>query len=200
MIRLFPMLTPLGCATTYTQTFEHGGELSLRLAPVTDGDGISVDVTLPGLGQAAVDAVPEQDGGQAIACPAPYLTYATNTLTEEPIYGILVGCAHQVDLGGSCAGPVSMGFELEGDRGAAFLELDPIGDDAPAGDQFWISGDLAVADPMIGKSGSLQATVSVDDGCMTEPVDHTLELTWDFPLTTVVETSTPFDWSTKLGD
>ncbi|MFK7928953.1 MAG: hypothetical protein AB8H79_12245 [Myxococcota bacterium] len=198
MLRLLPFVAFLGCGSTYTQTIEHGGSASLSLTPVTAGTGISVDVDLPGLTQEMVDAVPRKEGAFDIACPPPYLTYATDTGTGEPVYAVLLMCADSVDLGGSCPGPVTFSLELDGDSGFTFLSMDPIGDDTPAGDQFWIDGTVSLADPMLATSGSLDGVLTVDNGCMTEPVDHNLAIEWDFPLTSTVKTRTPFDWSFDL--
>ncbi len=200
MTRLLPLFALMACGTSYTQTFEHGGQMSLTLEPVTAGAGISVDVAMDGLSQKDVDGVPEGSSSQAFACPAPYLTYATDTGTGEPIFGVLLMCAKSIDLGGtSCPGPVSFEFDLDGDTGDFFLSMDPIGQNTSMGDQFWIDGELTVDDPMIGTKGSLTGTVIVDDGCMAAPVEHTIALEWDFPLHTEVKTTEPFDWSFDLG-
>lgn len=183
-----------GCGTPWTQTFEHGGSASFALAPVTDGEGVTVDLQLAGMSDEEVDRVGTDNGTD---CAAPFVTYATDTASGEPLFGVLVMCADEVEMQGSCPGPVSFVFDVEGDTGDLFLDMDPIGDDTPMGDQFWVSGALDVENPMLGSSGALEGVVSIDDGCMTEPVDHTLAVSWDFPLHTEVRGRDPFDWSVR---
>jgi hypothetical protein len=44
------LLATSACTTRYDFAFEHGGEASVRLEPVNlEDDGVSLDLTLPGM-------------------------------------------------------------------------------------------------------------------------------------------------------
>ncbi|MEZ4239727.1 MAG: hypothetical protein R3F59_26940 [Myxococcota bacterium] len=186
-----------GCGTSETQILEHGGEMSLQLAPLS-GAGVTVDVTLPGLSQQAVDSVDKRDAAGVFPCDAAYMSYATNTQTGRRMYAVLDMCAAQVEIGGRCPGPVSFSFDLAGEEGRLFLSMDPLGESSSAGDQFWIGGELPVDDPLLGTEGALEGAVTVDDGCMERPLEHQLAVQWRFPLHSEVTTTSPFDWDLQM--
>lgn len=171
------LLATSACTTRYDFAFEHGGEATVQLEPVNvEDDGVNLDLTLPGMTAEQIDA----DAYDPYGCPAPHVTYVTDSGSGDPLWGTLRMCTDSVELAGACAIPTTFDLELEGDPGDVFLELDPLGEGTP-GDQFWIDGELPVDDPMLGPKGHVEGTLVVSDGCLTEPVEHRIVIDWDFP-------------------
>jgi hypothetical protein len=177
---LFPLLAVLlqtGCTTTYTYIDDIGGEMSLRLEPVA-GDGVTVDLTEPGMTRAEHRRAIESSSYPN--CASPRLSWALDSGTDEPLFGMLEFCARDAAVGGADGAPAKVVFELDGSSGFAYLDIESTVDETPIPrvtvlETIELDGELE-------PSGSWSGEVLLSGDWVDGDVPHLLTLEWDFPI------------------
>jgi hypothetical protein len=178
MKRWLPLLIALsGCKVTYTHITEIGGVVALSLAPV-EGDGITVDLAAPGMTEEQLASYMVESENQYADCPEPHMSWALDSATSVPLFGILRMCIRDAPLTtSSCDTPVELTLEVEDQEPYSYIALEP--EDLANGLSGFI--ELEPYEPL-GPSGSLTGIVPLSGDCLGDDVPHTLDVTWNFPV------------------
>jgi hypothetical protein len=193
MHRTLPLVALLmGCNNTHF-VFEHGGEVTLSLAPV-DGVGVTVDATTSG--DSADDLLAEIEGGREDPCDGARMFYGTSSESDEPTSTGIAMCAPEVPMTGLCDTPVMLSLDVDTRDQDLFLSMTPVS--GPDLSSWWIPGDITL-DPILESQGSFETVVVIDDRCVTEPTEHRLTFEWNFPEHFEKTTRSTYDPTVGIG-
>lgn len=173
------LLLGLGaCTASSLHVTDFGGAVTLRLAPVA-GDGLTVDLTAPGMTAAELDAHLGGEPARAPGCPAPHVDWTLDTATGEPLFGILTMCLPDAPITSTtCGDRATLTVEIEHGTTVPYVVVDPARQEG-AGDA--MSAFAEIPDPVVEASGALSGTVEFTGDCLGEAVLHTISIEWDFP-------------------
>lgn len=166
-----------GCTTTYHFVSDIGGDFTLSLAPVS-GDGVSIDLALPGMDREEYDAL-AADLSRIPDCASPSLSWSLDSLTEEPLFATLSACTADATVVGGDGQSATVTLELNGDNGQLYLDVESHANETPI-PRVSVLEYVQLEEPLSAQ-GSWTGEIPVHGDWVEGDVPHVLTLQWNFP-------------------